>query len=68
MPYDIVICGLSDSIDMYMSYRWRESFNTVRSPSDSWRHHNRTWHVWAQNAEERGVGGGWTIHPSRRWL
>ena len=21
-------------IDMYMSYRWRENFNTVRSPSD----------------------------------
>ena len=39
--------------DMYMSYRWRESFNTVRSPSDSWRHHNGDWHVWAQNAERR---------------
>ena len=25
----------SDFVDMYMSYRWRESFNTVRSPSDS---------------------------------
>ena len=23
------------SFDMYMSYRWLESFNTVRSPSDS---------------------------------
>ena len=53
--------------DMYMSYRWHESFNTVRSPSDSWRHHNGDWHVWAQNAERRG-DGGWTIHPSRRWL
>ena len=52
-------------IDTYMSYRWRESFNTVRSPSDSWRHHNGDWHVWAQNAERRG---GWTIHPSWRWL
>ena len=52
--------------DMYMSYRWRESFNTVRSPSDSWRHHKGDWHVWAQNAERRE--GGWTIHPSRRWL
>ena len=40
--------------DMYMSYRWRESFNTVRSPSDSWRHHNGDWQVWAQNAERRG--------------
>jgi len=49
-----------------MSYRWRESFNTVRLPSDSWRHQNGDWHVWAQNAERRGVG--WTIHPSRRWL
>ena len=34
--------------------------------SDSWHHHNGDWHVWAQNAERRG--GGWTIHPSRRWL
>jgi len=41
---------------MYMSYRWRESFNTVRSPSDSWHHHNGDWHVWAQNAGRRGGG------------
>ena len=44
----------SDNYDKYMSYRWRESFNTVRSPSDSRRHHNGDWHVWAQNAERRG--------------
>ena len=54
-------------VDMCMSYRWCESFNTVRSPSDSWRHHNGDWHVWVQNAERRG-GEGWTIHPLRRWL
>jgi len=42
---------------MYMSYRWRESLNTVRSPSDSWRHHNGDWHVWAQNAERKEGGG-----------
>ena len=54
-------------VDMYMSYRWCESFNTVRLPSDSWRHHNGDWHVWVQNAERRG-GEGWTIHPLRRWL
>ena len=51
---------------MYMSYRWRESFNTVRSPSDSWRHHNGDWRVGAECGKEEG--GGWTIHPSRRWL
>ena len=56
---------VSLDFDMYMSYRWRESFNTVRSPSDSWRHHNGEWHVWAQNAERRGGG---MDHPSRRWL
>ena len=54
------------TVDMYVSYRWRECFNTVRSPPDSWRHHNGDWHVWAQNAERRE--GGWTIHSSRRWL
>ena len=36
------------------------------TPSGSWCHHNGDWHVWAQNAER--WGGGWTIHPSRRWL
>ena len=67
--YFIFLCHptcRTSCIDMYMSYRWRESFNTVRSPSDSWRHHIGDWHVWAQNAERRE--GGWTIHPSRRWL
>ena len=32
------LCHLQHKLigfDMYMSYRWRESFNTVRSPSDS---------------------------------
>ena len=53
LSFDMYMSG----IDMYMSYRWRESFNTVRSPSDSWRHHKGDWHVWAQNAKRRGVGG-----------
>ena len=26
------------------------------TPSDSWRHHNGDWHVWAQNAERVGDG------------
>ena len=46
---------------MYISYRWRESFNTVnRQIRDVI---TTGIDVWAQNAEGRG---GWTIHPSRR--
>jgi len=49
--------GIASNFDLYMSYRWRESFNSVRWPSDSWRDHNGDWHVWAQNAERRGGDG-----------
>jgi len=47
-------------IDMHMSYCWRESFNTVRSPSDSWCHHNGDWHVWRRMRK----GGGGMDHTS----
>jgi len=51
--------------DMYMSYRWRESFNTViRQIRDV----ITTGIDMCERRMRKGGGGGWTIHPSRRWL
>ena len=49
--------------DMYMSYRWRESFNTVNRQIRD---------VITRGIDmcgrrmRKGGGGGWTIHPSWR--
>ena len=52
------------SFDMYMSYRRRESFNTVnRQIRDV-----ITTGIDMCGRRMRKGGGGWTIHPSRRWL
>jgi len=49
-------------IDMYMSYHWRESFNTInRQIRDII---TTGIDVWAQNAERRGGGGGGLDHTS----
>jgi len=50
-----------ENFDMYMSYRWRESFNTVRFVTSSQRGLTCV-------GAECGKEGGWNIHPSRRWL
>ena len=54
--------NLASHIDMYMSYCWRESFNTIRFVMSSQRG------LTCVGAECGKEGGGWTIHPSRRWL
>jgi len=48
-------------VDMYMSYRWCESFNTVRFVTSSQQGLTSV-------GAECGKEGGWTIYPSRRWL
>ena len=53
-------------IDMYMSYRWRESFNTVnRQIRDVI---TTGIDMCGRRMRKGGGGGGWAIHPSRRWL
>ena len=50
--------------DMCMSYRWRESFNTVNCQIRD----VITSGIDMCGRRMRKGGGGWTIHPSRRWL